>query len=48
MELVRVGLAHADDGHAVGDDRYVVHVIRAVDDTVSLLDGTPVGEGTAA
>ncbi|MGI8752367.1 MAG: DUF222 domain-containing protein [Acidimicrobiales bacterium] len=47
MDMVRVGLAHVDDGQAAGDDRYLVHVI-AGPDGASLVDGTPLHPATAA
>lgn len=47
MDLVRVGLAHLDQGHAAGDDRYLVHVIMAPDGTATQADGTPVDAQTA-
>lgn len=40
MDLVRVALVHADDGHAAGDDRYLVHVITGPCGT-ELAGGTP-------
>jgi hypothetical protein len=45
MDAVRAALA--SDGHAVGDDRYMVHVVSTVDGT-RLVDGTPLDEGVAA
>jgi hypothetical protein len=48
MDLVRVGLAHAGGGHAVGDDRYLLHLVRTDDGTTTLADGTPIDEASAA
>lgn len=47
MDMVHVALAHADDGHAGGDDRYMVHVITGLDGT-GLADGTPLDPVTAS
>lgn len=47
MDMVRVGLTHADDGQAVGADRYLVHVI-ASPDRAELVDGEPLDPATAA
>lgn len=42
MDLVNAALAAADDGHAAGDDRYLVHIVtRDHGRSYSLLDGTP-------
>ncbi|MDQ6783816.1 MAG: HNH endonuclease [Actinomycetota bacterium] len=46
MDLTRTALAHADDGAAVGDDRYLVHVIVGPDGA-ELVDGTPLATGAA-
>ena len=46
LDLARVGLAHADDGHAAGDDRYLVHLVGK-DGQFTYLDGTP-AEGASA
>ena len=47
MDLIRVALAHADDGHAAGADRYLVHVVTQ-DGSPGLADGTPLDADTAA
>ncbi len=47
MDMVRVGLAHADDGHAAGSDRYLVHVVTH-SGGAELVDGTPLDPATAA
>ena len=41
MGLVRSGLAHAGDGHAVGADRYLVHLVQRAGRDAELIDGTP-------
>jgi hypothetical protein len=42
MDLIRTALQHADDGHAAGDDRYLVHLVQPGDAaTMSTLDGRP-------
>lgn len=46
MDLVRVAVAHADDGHAVGADRYLVHVV-AGPEGMAFPDGTPLDEASA-
>jgi hypothetical protein len=49
MAMVRTALAHAHDGHAVGADRYQVHVV--VDTATGLgraMDGTPLAPATVA
>ncbi len=47
MDLVRTGLAHAGEGHAVGADRYLVHLVKWEHD-VELIDRTPVPSAVAA
>lgn len=47
MDLARTALAHADGGHAAGDDRYLLHVVRHADRT-SYLDGRPLDPRDAA
>ena len=47
MDLVRTGLAHADAGHAVGADRYLVHLVQRAE-SIELVDGTPVDACVAA
>ena len=48
MDACAVALAHIGDGHAVGADRYMVHVVadvtdsRWLGDSMELLDGSPV------
>ncbi len=46
MEMTRVALAHANDGNAMGADRYLVHVVKRGDD-MELIDGTPIDTDTA-
>jgi hypothetical protein len=48
MEMVRTVMAHAQDGHAVGADRYLVHAVTDVANSGAggsgrseLIDGTP-------
>ena len=42
MDLIRTALQHADDGHAAGDDRYLVHLVQPGDAaTMRTLDGRP-------
>jgi hypothetical protein len=49
MDLVRTALEHAADGHAAGDDRYLVHVVTRDDGrSISQLDGSPVYPADAA
>lgn len=49
MDLVHTALRGADDGHAAGDDRYMVHLVtRDGGRTVSFVDGTPVHPTGAA
>ena len=49
MDLINAGLAGADQGHAVGDDRYMVHLVtRDGGQSLSLLNGTPVHPSDAA
>lgn len=49
MDLVRTALAHADDGHAAGDDRYMVHLVtRTPGPSVATLDGRPLHPADAA
>jgi hypothetical protein len=49
MDLVRTALAHADGGHAAGDDRYLVHLVsRDGGRSISQLDGTPLHPDDAA
>ena len=49
MDLVRTALAHADGGHAAGDDRYLVHLVsRDGGRSLSQLDGTPLHPADAA
>ena len=47
MDLARTALAHADGGHAAGDDRYLIHFVRHADRT-SYLDGRPLDPRDAA
>jgi hypothetical protein len=47
MDLIRTGWAHARDGHLVGGDRYLVHVIRPAHSHLEHLDGSPVDQATA-
>lgn len=43
MDLVGAAIAAADDTHAAGDDRYLVHfVTRDAGRTMALADGTPI------
>ena len=48
MDACAVALAHIGDGHAVGADRYMVHVVadvtdsRWLGDSMELLDGSPI------
>jgi hypothetical protein len=46
MDLVRTGLAHAQDGHAVGADRYMVHAVTDLAGRCELIDGTPIDTAT--
>jgi hypothetical protein len=47
MEMVRVALAHAQGGHAMGADRYQLHVVTDVAGThPRLIDGTPIDRTT--
>ena len=49
MDLVRAALAHADDGQAAGDDRYMVHLVtRSPGQGLSTLDGRPLHPADAA
>jgi hypothetical protein len=49
MDLIRTALAHADGGHAAGDDRYLVHLVtRDGGRGMSQLDGTPLHPADAA
>jgi Domain of unknown function (DUF222)/HNH endonuclease len=49
MDLVRTALAHANDGQAAGDDRYMVHVVaRQEGASLSFMDGTPLEPADAA
>jgi hypothetical protein len=42
MDLVHTALEHADDGHAVGADRYLVHLVSRSDSVaMACLDGRP-------
>ena len=42
MDLARTALAHADAGHAAGDDRYLVHLVtRNGGRSLTRLDGRP-------
>jgi hypothetical protein len=47
MGLVRTGMAHAQDGHAAGADRYQVHLVQLANTSMEHLDGTPVDAVTA-
>jgi Domain of unknown function (DUF222)/HNH endonuclease len=47
MEMTRCALAHAGAGHAMGADRYLVHVVRHGPE-ITGLDGTPLGDGQGA
>ena len=47
MDLVRTGLARAADGHAVGADRYLVHLVQRSGSPLELVDGTPLDAITA-
>ncbi len=49
MDMTRTAIAHADDGHAVGADRYLVHLVTHADtpDDTRLVDGTPIDVATA-
>jgi hypothetical protein len=40
MAMCRTALDHAHDGHAVGADRYMLHIIRTPNGD-TLIDGTP-------
>jgi len=42
MAMVRTALAHAQEGHAAGADRYMVHVVVDADGRCELVDGTPI------
>jgi hypothetical protein len=46
IALARTGLAHADEGAAAGDDRYLIHVVQHGDE-MTFLDGTPLDRPTA-
>jgi hypothetical protein len=46
MDLVRIGRHHAGAGHAGGDDRYLVHVVRYASHD-QLMDGTVLDGGRA-
>ena len=46
MDMVHVALAHADGGHAAGDDRYMVHLVRTAA-AVTFADGRPLEPGEA-
>jgi hypothetical protein len=46
MTLARTGLAHANQGAAAGDDRYMIHVVQR-GDQMTLGDGTPLDRATA-
>jgi hypothetical protein len=49
MDLVRTALAHASEGHAAGDDRYLVHLVtRDGGHSLSRLDGSPLHPADAA
>jgi hypothetical protein len=49
MDMVRTALAHAHDGHAMGADRYQLHiVVDAQTGRGCHLDGTPLDEATLA
>lgn len=49
MDLVRTAVEHADGGHAAGDDRYLVHLVRHQDGVgVAMLDGRPLHPTDAA
>jgi hypothetical protein len=49
MDLVRTALEHADEGHAVGDDRYMVHVVtRDGGRSLTRLDGAPLHRADSA
>jgi Domain of unknown function (DUF222) len=49
MDLVRTALAHADDGQAAGDDRYMVHLVtRSPGQGLATLDGRPLHPADAA
>jgi hypothetical protein len=49
MDLVRTALAHAHDGHAMGADRYQLHIVQDVHTGQGRhLDGTPLNEATLA
>lgn len=48
MDLVATALAHAGDGAAAGNDRYMVHVVTRPDGEAELSDGTPLDDATAA
>jgi hypothetical protein len=47
IDLARLALAHADDGHAAGDDRYMIHLVGR-DGQLTGLDGTPIDPEVAA
>ncbi len=47
MDLARTALAHAGAGHAMGADRYLVHLLAHPDSPLELLDGTPIHPATA-
>jgi hypothetical protein len=47
VDLARLALAHADDGHAAGDDRYMIHLVGR-DGQLTGLDGTPIDPEVAA
>lgn len=49
MDLLRTALAHADQGRAAGDDRYMVHLLhRDGTSGATLLDGTPLDAATGS
>jgi hypothetical protein len=54
MEMVRVALAHAGEGHAVGAERYTLHVVAEAGALIDgrgrahLLDGRPLQPSTLA
>ncbi len=45
VDLARSALAHAGQGHAMGADRYLVHLVHR---STELVDGTPIDDLTAA
>jgi hypothetical protein len=49
MDLVRTALQHAQEGHAAGDDRYLVHLVSHSDRAgMTMLDGRPLHPADAA